>query len=195
MTRIEEKRQLRTTMRARAQQLPEAYTNGADQSIAARLLAMPEYREAETVFCFVGTSREINTLPILQDLLTSGRTLCVPLCVGEGRMELRKISSLSELAPGAYGIPEPPPDSPRVAPDAVDFAVLPCLSCDHAGRRLGQGGGYYDRFLSVYRGGAVLLCREKLIRDEIPVEPHDHPVPWVLTEAGLFEDGTPARPG
>ena len=133
---------------------------------------MPEYREAETVFCFVGTSREINTLPILQDLLTSGRTLCVPLCVGEGRMELRKISSLSELAPGAYGIPEPPPDSPRVAPDAVDFAVLPCLSCDHAGRRLGQGGGYYDRFLSVYRGGAVLLCREKLIRDEIPVEPH-----------------------
>ena len=57
------------------------------------------------------------------------------------------------------------------------------------GQRLGHGGGYYDRFLSQYRGGTVLLCREQLIRQEIPVEPHDYPVPWVLTERGLYEDG------
>ena len=36
---------------------------------------------------------------------------------------------------------------------------------------------------------------ERLIRAEIPVEPHDYPVPWVLTERGLYEDGTPARLG
>ena len=41
--------------------------------------------------------------------------------------------------------------------------------------------------------GAVLLCREKLIREDIPLEPHDCPVPWVLTERGLWEDGVPAR--
>ena len=50
-------------------------------------------------------------------------------------------------------------------------------------------------FLARYRGGTVLLCREKLIREEIPVEPHDFPVPWVLTERGLYEDGVPARLG
>ena len=66
---------------------------------------------------------------------------------------------------------------------------------NHLGQRLGQGGGYYDRFLSNYRGGTVLLCREKLIREEIPLEPHDYPIPWVLTEVGLYEDGTPARLG
>ena len=77
--------------------------------------------------------------------------------------------------------------------DRVDFAVLPCLTCNHLGQRLGRGGGYYDRFLASYRGGTVLLCREKLIREEIPVTPLDYPIPWVLTEAGLFEDGTPAR--
>ena len=37
--------------------------------------------------------------------------------------------------------------------------------------------------------------RERLIREEIPVEPHDYPVPWVLTERGLYEDGVPARLG
>ena len=41
----------------------------------------------------------------------------------------------------------------------------------------------------------VLLCQEKLIREEIPVEPHDYPIPWVLTERGLYEDGIPARLG
>ena len=195
MKRNEEKRQLRAVIRTLVRQLPEEYTHRADQAIAARLLAMPEYLEAGTVFCFVSTSWEINTRPILEDVLSSGRALCVPLCVGDGIMELRQISSLAELTPGTYGILEPSADSPRVEPDAVDFAVLPCLSCDHAGRRLGQGGGYYDRFFSVYRGGAILLCRERLIRAEIPTEPHDYPVPWVLTEAGLFEDGTPARLG
>ena len=78
---------------------------------------------------------------------------------------------------------------------AIDFAVLPCVTCNYLGQRLGHGGGYYDRFLSQYRGGTVLLCRELLIRQEIPVEPHDYPVPWVLTERGLYEDGIPAPLG
>ena len=79
--------------------------------------------------------------------------------------------------------------------DEVDLAVLPCLCCNHLGHRLGQGGGYYDRFLSHYRGGTVLLCREKLLRQDIPLEPHDYPVPWVLTETCLYEDGMPERLG
>ena len=90
---------------------------------------------------------------------------------------------------------EPKEDCAIVDVDNVDFAILPCLTCNHAGQRLGKGGGYYDRFLSHYRSGTVLLCREKLIREEIPVEPHDYPVPWVLTEVGMYEDGTPARLG
>ena len=81
------------------------------------------------------------------------------------------------------------------AADKTDEFVLPCVTCNYLGQRLGHGGGYYDRFLSQYRGGTVLLCRELLIRQEIPVEPHDYPVPWVLTERGLYEDGIPAPLG
>ena len=109
-------------------------------------------------------------------------------------MELRQVTDLKELSPGAYGILEPPAGSPSLSPDQADLAVIPCLTCSREGRRLGRGGGYYDRFLSRYRGAAVLVCREKLLRQEIPFGLHDYPVPWVVTEAGLFEDGTPARP-
>ena len=195
MTRTEEKQQLRRTMRALESGLSARYKAESSRAIAAHLLAMPEYQEAGTVFCFVGTDREIDTRPILEDVLAAGKRLCVPQCVGKGIMELRQVTDLRQLIPGAYGILEPSADAPLVSLDEVDFAILPCLTCNHLGQRLGQGGGYYDRFLSNYRGGTVLLCREKLIREEIPLEPHDYPIPWVLTETGLYEDGTPARLG
>ena len=195
MTRTEEKQQLRRTMRALESGLSARYKEESSRAIAGHLLAMPEYQEAGTVFCFVGTDREIDTRPILEDILAAGKRLCVPLCTGKGIMELRQVTDLRQLVPGAYGILEPPADAPIVAVDEVDFAVMPCLTCNRLGQRLGRGGGYYDRFLSHYRGGTVLLCQEKLIREEIPLEPHDYPIPWVLTEVGLYEDGTPARLG
>lgn len=193
MTRQEEKQQLRAVMRARERQLSDRYRRESDQAIAAHLTAMPEYQAAGTIFCFVGTPHEIDTRPILENALATGKRLCVPLCTGPGMMELRQITTLSQLSPGAYGIPEPPEDAPTISVDETDFAILPCLTCNHLGHRLGQGQGYYDRFLAHYRSGAVLLCREKLIREEIPLEPHDYPIPWVLTERGLYEDGIPAR--
>lgn len=192
----EEKKWLRSRIRELESGLSSRYKKEADQSIAAHLLGMPEYLAAETVFCFVGTAREIDTRPILVDVLTRGKRLCVPLCTAPGMMEARLITSLEQLVPGKhFGISEPPAESPVISVDDIDFTVLPCLTCSRAGQRLGKGGGYYDRFLAHYRGGTVLLCREKLLREEIPVEPHDYPVPWVLTERGLYEDGIPARLG
>ena len=195
MTKQEEKKDLRRRMKELEAQLSDRYKKASDRGICAHLLAMPEYQAADTVFCFVGTAKEIDTSLILEHALTAGKRLCVPLCTAPGIMELREIRSLDDLTPGAYGIMEPNTDCPIVNTDDVDFAILPCLTCNHAGQRLGKGGGYYDRFLSHYRSGTVLLCREKLIREEIPVEPHDYPVPWVLTEVGMYEDGTPARLG
>lgn len=195
MTRKEEKQQLRAIVRRLEKNLSPNYCRRADAAIAAHLLAMPAYQAAGTIFCFVSTPEEIDTHPILHHALSVGKTVCVPLCTAPGIMELRQITAWENLIPGAYGIPEPKHTCPLIAVDSVDFAILPCLSCNHLGQRLGKGGGYYDRFLSRYRGGTVLLCRELLIREEIPLEPHDYPVPWVLTERGLYEDGIPARLG
>ena len=193
MTRKEEKQRLRTVIRAEEKKLSAKYKTASSAAICARILGMPEYRDAETVFCFVGRQHEIDTTPLLADALASGKRLCVPLCVDKGSMELRQITDLAQLIPGSYGIQEPPADAPVVSVDDVDLSVIPCMTCDHGGRRLGFGGGYYDRFLSAYRAAAVLVCRERLIREELPVEPHDMPVPWVVTERGLYEDGIPAR--
>ena len=195
MTRQDEKKQLRQIMRRLEAKLDDGYRRNSDAAIVRHLLALPEFQAAEHIFCFVSTEHEINTRPILDAILAAEKTLSVPRCVGDGHMELRQVTDLSVLTPGTMGILEPSDTAPLTDIDNVDFSVIPCVTCNHAGQRLGHGGGYYDRFLSHYRGGTVMLCRELLIRNEIPVEPHDYPIPWVLTERGLYEDGIPARLG
>ncbi len=186
MTTIEQKRLLRARLRIAERELTEDYKRRADAEIIVRLLSMPEYVSAGTVFAFVGTARETDTSALLRDALRSGKRLCVPLCGDKGIMELKELKSLELLTPGAFGILEPPPELPSVSPESVELAVVPCLGCSRAGRRLGRGGGYYDRFLERYKGPAAMLCREALILEDIPTEAHDVPISIVITENGVF---------
>ena len=186
MTISEQKKVLRHTIRQLERELSPAYRTEANRRIAALTLSLRAYRNAGTVCCFVGTAREIDTRPILENALNAGKRLCVPRCDAPGEMTMREIAALDQLSPGTMGILEPSADAPVTAPENIDFAVLPCLSCDIRGNRLGYGGGYYDRFLRAYHGAAVLLCRERLLQPAIPMESHDIAVPCVLTERRLY---------
>jgi len=189
MTISEEKKQLRSEVRKTERTLTETYKRDSNAAITAYLLLLSEYQRAESIFCFVGIKNEISTISILEDVLRQGKTLSVPLCIGAGIMELRVITSLSQLIPGAYGILEPTANTRRVEVQDIDFSIIPCVSCDYAGHRLGQGGGYYDRFFVSCQTPTVMVCRECLIRDPIPMEAHDHIFPKVITEKGLYDHG------
>lgn len=189
MTVSEEKRTLRKALRTRELALSNEYQARSGAVIVNALLSMDAYQNADCVCCFVGTGPEIDTRPVLSDALSSGKRVCVPLCVGRGVMRMRRIASVNELSPGAFGIPEPSPDTPTVAPSDIDFLIAPCLACDRSGRRLGRGGGYYDRFLSDYRGASVLLCREAMLLDRVPTDSYDVIIPLVLSENGLYRNG------
>ncbi len=189
MTAADEKRALRRRLRVLEQSLSADYRDRSGRAIVSALLSMEAYRAAEYLCCFVGTGPEIDTRPLLRAALSARKRVCVPLCTGRGVMDARRISSLDELSPGALGIPEPSPDAPLVSPADIDFLIVPCLSGDRAGNRLGRGGGYYDRFLRACRGVSVLICREAMLQDSIPTEPHDVRLSLVLSERGVYRDG------
>lgn len=108
MTRQEEKRRLRRTVRELEARLSPRYLEESGRAIAAHLLAMPEYLAAGTVFCFVGFGPEVDTRPILENILAAGKVLCVPRCTGPGQMELRQITDLARLSPGPSASWSPP---------------------------------------------------------------------------------------
>ena len=185
----EEKQRLRIQVRRRARELSTEYMSRADRMILEHLTALDIYRKAETVCCYAGIRREIHTRLVFPDVLNRGKRLCVPLCVSAGLMEMHRIVSVDSLHPGTMGIPEPSADTEVISPAEIDLMIVPCLSCDTNGWRLGYGGGYYDRYLPLCQGETILLCREQLLCPEIPHDVHDICVRRVLTEEGLYENG------
>ena len=186
-TSKEKKVKLRRLIRERSLSLDPAYCRAADQAIYDHLLSLPEYQNASRIFCFVSRPEEADTHAIILHALTEGKTIAVPRCEGDGIMHAYAIQDFpGDLQPGKYGILEPAGGCMRMDPADFDLLLVPCCSCTHDGKRLGFGGGYYDRYLPQTSAVTIALCREKLILPEIPAEPFDQNMDIVLTEAGIF---------
>jgi 5-formyltetrahydrofolate cyclo-ligase len=186
-TIAEQKAALRKEIRQRIRELDSAAARASSDAICKQATEnIGEYAAAKTLFCFVGTKMEIDTVPIILDALGEGKTVAVPLCVGDGIMEARRITGMDDLEEGAYGILEPAASCGLVAPEEIDFAIVPCISCDRSCARLGQGGGFYDRFMDGKGFPAFALCREELLLDRVPAEPWDLPVDAVVTEHAIY---------
>ena len=184
-----QKKKMREELRERARRIDPVYQKEASEAICRILPERPEYRAAGTVLAFVGTRLEIDTGRLLRRVWADGKTLCVPRCRERFQMDLCKIESYDDLEKGAYGIQEPKADCLIVPPEEVDFAVIPCLSFDKEGNRLGQGGGYYDRFLERLRCPTFLVCRGKFTAEYIPHGEHDRKCDYLVTEDGVFPVG------
>jgi 5-formyltetrahydrofolate cyclo-ligase len=113
--------------------------------------------------------------------------------VRQGSRVLRhaEIQGLDLLEPDGWGIPGPLPDHADWIEDlgALDLVVVPGIAFDRQGRRLGFGGGYYDRFLSLTQAPKIGLSYDCTLLDEVPVEPHDARVDIVITESSTLRVG------
>ena len=176
MSVIEEKKALRTFIRKKERTLAPAYKAESSEAICRHLLALDEYKNAKIVFAFAGTEKEIDTSLFMNETIAAGKTLILPRCAAEHAIDLCVVRSMDDLEAGAYGILEP----------KKSCALVTCLSFDRKGRRLGQGGGYYDRLLPQLRCPTALICREQLMSPEVPVEEHDMRCTMLITEKGIL---------
>lgn len=158
--------------------------------IVAAILDLPTYQEADVVLAYASFGTELQTDELLRRVLADGKTLVLPR-VERGRLGLYEVRDLAgDLASGTWGIREPEPDRcPRADAGGVGFALIPGVAFDRRARRLGYGGGYYDRLLA---GGLpegtplVSGAFEVQILDEVPTDPHDAPVDVVVTEEEVY---------
>jgi 5-formyltetrahydrofolate cyclo-ligase len=97
-------------------------------------------------------------------------------------------SAWKDLAPGFGNIPEPPATAPLVTPDLV---LVPLIAATIDGRRLGQGGGFYDRALKRLRAeGQVIalgLAWDVQITETLPIETFDEWLDYVATPTRLVD--------
>ena len=136
MTRQEEKQQLRAIVRRLEAALAPEYKAKSARSIAHRLLAMPEYQEAQTVFCFVGTDREIDTRPILEDALAAGKLVVAIMSEGHFTSSGHFIV-LRGVKDGQIMVADPA--SYKRSEQLWDLSII----LNEASRRAGAGGPFW----------------------------------------------------
>lgn len=162
--------------------LPAGYCRCADTQIFRRICSLREYEEADTVFCYVSTDKEVCTYPIIEHALKRGKHVAVPKCTGYGMMDLLAITSFEDLSPGKYGIFEPRENLRPVSSTEIQFSVIPCLTCDMDGWRLGYGAGYYDRYLTGTDFIKAVVCRDQMMSESVYHELFDQQMDIVVTE-------------
>lgn len=177
------KKELRREVAVVTKKLTKEYCTEADAQITDKILALPEYQNAKTIFCFVSMPEEIDTTQIIEDAFAKGKRVGVPKCISKGIMEVYEIASLDELeAVPPYGIREPKDTTKLITPEELDFAIIPCVSCSSDGKRLGHGGGYYDRYLAKTGAFKAVVCRRKQMCEDIPMDEYDLTMDCVVSD-------------
>jgi 5-formyltetrahydrofolate cyclo-ligase len=159
----------------------------ASKSIAERISMHSAFAAARTILLTLPFRGEWDTRPLALATIAAGKTVVVPRVDGVARMlDLHSIADLDrDLVGGYQGIPEPRADRPKVPRDAIDFVLVPGVAFDLRGRRLGYGGGYYDRLLPLLSPGVARIAGafDLQLVDLVPAAPHDIAVDAIVTES------------
>ena len=197
MTTAQRKRALRAEVLARRDALSGDEIRERSLRIAERVTELLCYRAARTRLLFASFGSEVRTEALLAETAASEARLILPRVVhGRGDLALHEVRDLQvDLAPGAWGIPEPTPERcPEVSLSEVDFILAPGVAFDRQGGRLGYGGGFYDRILRervdlVESSAAVAVTFALQVVGEAPRDERDVVVPVIVTEDEIIRPG------
>lgn len=179
----EYKIELRGRLRKEHQVLSTVEKNKSDGMIISRMVGQALFKSADRVFLYASVRNEINTHGLIADAYRMGKTVGLPKCNGFGIMDFYCYTG--ELVDGKFHIPEPS-GAELLIPERTDIMIVPGLAFTCNGYRIGQGGGYYDRYLEKHPCVTIGLCRDRFILEEIPVEWNDLPVDYVITETAVY---------
>jgi 5-formyltetrahydrofolate cyclo-ligase len=145
-------------------------------------------KAAATVAAYWPVKDEASPVLLLETLAAREIATALPVVVARGEPLLfRRWRPGETLVKVGFGLEEPQADAPEVVPDLL---FVPLLAFDRSGHRLGYGAGFYDRTLAKLRDarGAVTVGIAYAAQElpEIPAEPHDQRLDYILTERELI---------
>ncbi len=154
--------------------------------IKKKLFNEKVFKRTKWVMFYVSTDTEVDTSEMIDEALRTGKRVCVPIVSKKDK--LIKVSEirdrLTDLEEGHFGIHEPKKGHLRPVPlEDIDLVIVPGVAFDKRNIRLGQGHGYYDRFLSLLPNGTktIGLAFDFQVVENLPQRLHDIPVDKVIT--------------
>lgn len=160
--------------------------------IIENLFNLAEFKTATTVLFYASFKSEVQTMAAIEKGITMGLRIALPRTLASEKQLIPYLINdpKQDLKPGYCSIPEPDPVSTiPLAPQEIDLVIIPGSVFDQNGGRLGYGGGFYDRFLTNQAPAAsriALAFDLQVVDDNLPLESHDQPIDWLVTEKNIF---------
>jgi 5-formyltetrahydrofolate cyclo-ligase len=181
----EQKQQLRRSCRQIRKELGEATRQQASLSICGWIESWPVFQRSSVILAYMPIPEEADLTSLLER--QPQKRWALPRIIPEEnhRMVFHPYAA-GRLIRHPFGMAEPAPDLPIIPSSEVQLALVPGLAFDRLGRRMGYGGGYFDRFLCDFTGVSLGVTFQALLLDHLPCGEHDVPVKWIVTEVGLL---------
>lgn len=173
---------LRRLLAEKRKALNASELNRLSGKVIENIQLLDAFRQAETAALYKAIGGEVDLEPLFEICWTLKKRTAIPVFNSQTRLyEMAEITESTEFTIGNYGIAEP------VAPnimelETIDLMAVPGVGFDLSGNRLGRGGGYYDRMLAGFHGTAAGIGFDFQVVDAVPVDPHDLPVDYLVTE-------------
>jgi len=199
------KRRVRRDVAEALARVVPARRRAASRTLAENLAEVPAVIEAAALMAFLSMPTEIDTWPVIRWAWDRGKRVAIPRiepCPGNAgspmvrremvavlleEADVSEASAHPQVRPATLGILEAP-DAPVMPPAEIDVVLLPCQAVDRRGKRLGKGGGFYDRFLAQpgLRATRIAIGFREQVLDEVPVADHDQPIDMVVTDGEVL---------
>ena len=185
-----QKRRLRQECRRIRDELGAAMRQQASLSICGWIESFPVYQRSSVILAYMPIHGEVDLTSLMEAQPQKCWVLPRIIPAEDHRLAFHPYDS-SRLVRHPFGMAEPAAELPIIPASEVQLALVPGLAFDRLGRRLGYGGGYFDRFLGFFTGVSMGVIFQALLFDQLPCGEHDVPMQWIITEEGYYQPTSP----
>lgn len=185
---MEDKKILRKKMREIRDALTNEDIDACSKQIAEQLLQSSLYQECTHICVYEAFRNEVSCKYIIDQAFQDGKCVYLPVTNETTKtMEFYQITEDTIYREGNYGIREPELNENSKILQEKALILMPGLAFDRNKHRLGYGGGYYDKYLSLHKEHiTAALCYNFQIVDELSCEKHDISPDYIVTEKEIF---------
>ncbi len=160
-------------------------TQNRAEKAMLNLCSMRQFNSAREILLYSNVGSELSTSPLFTSKCMNEKKVLLPVTLDlTGEMGVGLWND--NLTAGNYGIPEPLPlENYQI--ETIDIVIVPGIAFDESGGRIGQGKGYYDRFLSQTKALRIGYCYEEQLTESVPMDEHDLYMDYIVTESRVIK--------
>lgn len=169
------KKELRNQMIQTLKKISPTEKNRRAEAIYQELFASQIWQAAESIGVIISEEIEFPTAPIINAAFLAQKKVAVPKSMPERKLVFHWIDPNTTFYTSKFGVHEPDTEN-EATKEQIDLLIVPGLVFNHQGKRIGFGGGFYDRYLADYQGDTVSLLFSEQLSDEWQASAYDLPV-------------------